>query len=149
MFSLEAQVIRMMKILTVALSSMLLLAACSPRGVEQPNPTPPGPAPAATSAYAEPSQSIPTPPQEQQIDAVQSVQQALASQLGLSLDAIRIIQVEDAEWPDSCLGLAGEGEMCLDVITPGYLVILQAQERQYIYHTDITGDIFRLERVEE
>jgi hypothetical protein len=45
--------------------------------------------------------------------------------------------------------LAGEGEMCLDVITPGYLVILQAQERLYIYHTDKTGDIYRLERVEE
>ena len=66
---------------------------------------------------------------------------ALASLLGIPVSEITIVSATPEEWPDSCLGIETPGIMCAQVITPGYLVELEADGVQYAYHTDQTGAI--------
>jgi hypothetical protein len=80
-----------------------------------------------------------------QPDAVEAARLALAGLLKLDTQQIKVVSSEQMEWPDSCLGAAAAGEMCLQVITPGYKVVMQANGQQYIYHTDDTGKSLRLE----
>jgi hypothetical protein len=80
-----------------------------------------------------------------QPDAVEAARQALAGLLKLAAQQIKVVSSEQMDWPDSCLGAAETGEMCLQVITPGYKVVMQANGQQYIYHTDETGKSLRLE----
>ena len=72
--------------------------------------------------------------------AVILARQALAATLGLQHELlVSIIKVEAVEWPDSCLGVSSPDAMCAQVITPGYRIQLEANGRQYEYHTNETG----------
>jgi hypothetical protein len=68
-------------------------------------------------------------------------QNMLAQQLGVAADTVKTIKVEQVEWPDGCLGVQKPGVMCTQVITPGYLVLLSVNGKQYEFHTDTTGRI--------
>jgi hypothetical protein len=73
--------------------------------------------------------------------AVLSARQILATRLGVSPDEVRILQIQPQEWPDACLGLATEGQLCAQVITPGYQVLLEVDNTRYEYRTDESGDL--------
>lgn len=77
--------------------------------------------------------------------AAQAARDALAQELGVAADTITIQQAEAAEWTDSCLGLGGAAESCLQAITPGYRVFLEREGEQFIYRTDETGQSVRRE----
>ena len=49
---------------------------------------------------------------------------------------IALVTVETMLWRDSSLGCPREGMQYLQVITPRYLVLLQAGDKQYQFHTD-------------
>ncbi|MEY2984983.1 MAG: hypothetical protein RLZZ568_1600, partial [Cyanobacteriota bacterium] len=49
------------------------------------------------------------------------------------------------QWTDSCLGLAKAGELCAQVITPGWRVEVSDGQTRWIYRTDQRGKIIRLE----
>lgn len=72
------------------------------------------------------------------------VRQALAERLKAAGEDIRLVAVETVEFPDACLGLGKEGEMCAQVITPGYRLTMEAGGAQYIYHTNIGASEFRM-----
>jgi len=78
--------------------------------------------------------------------AIFEVRSAAAAELGLGLDTVRIVSVEKVDWPDPCLGVPDPLELCAQVITPGYRIVLNANGQQVIYHTDETGQNFRRER---
>jgi len=46
------------------------------------------------------------------------------------------VSTQIVEWPDSCLGVSTPGLACSQILTPGYLVTLQANGQQYEYHTN-------------
>jgi hypothetical protein len=71
----------------------------------------------------------------------------LADRLQIDPDTIKLVSVEQEDWPDGCLGVQTPGVMCTMVITPGYLVILEAGGKQYEYHTDVNGGVVRLASV--
>lgn len=55
---------------------------------------------------------------------------------------IRIDQITEVVWPDSCLGTPSQ-QPCTPVETPGYRLILQvtrASGQKYLYHTDKIGN---------
>lgn len=76
-------------------------------------------------------------------DPAQRVRAALAQQLGLASEAISVVSVEPIEWPDACLGAPQPDEVCAQVVTPGYRIVLEAQGIRYEYHVDETGQIAR------
>ncbi len=63
----------------------------------------------------------------------------LSEKTGTPEDQISIVSIEAKDWPDSSLGCPEEGFMYAQVITPGYLVVLEADGQQYNYHTDEIG----------
>lgn len=112
--------------------SVLFLAACAPQGSGVPvtGQTPPAQTPVASPGL---------PP-----EAVLAAQQWLAAQLSVAVEQVQIIEVEQAEWTDSCLGLGGPNESCLQVITPGWRVVFEIDGQPYEVRTDETGSIIRL-----
>jgi hypothetical protein len=74
---------------------------------------------------------------------VDDAQRFLADQLGIDISRIQVNSFSVMDWPDACLGLAGQGEMCAQVVTPGYQVILQVDGQQYDVRTDTSGSVIR------
>lgn len=68
-------------------------------------------------------------------------QQDLASRLGVAADTVAVTGVTPTEWPDSGLGCAVPGEMSLQVITPGYRLLLSSGGKAYTYHTDSSRSV--------
>ncbi len=60
----------------------------------------------------------------------------LAHNLGIPASSAMLVSSTMTEWPDSCLGVAQQGIMCAQIVTPGYLIVLEAGGRQYEYHTN-------------
>lgn len=65
----------------------------------------------------------------------------LTNQTGLSADQISVVSIEPTDWSDASLGCPQEGMMYAQVITPGYLIVLDAQGQQYEYHADQAGNV--------
>jgi len=60
----------------------------------------------------------------------------LARRLGVPEGEIVVISVEAVEWRDGSLGCPAPGMAYIQVITPGFRVILQVGGIEYEYHTD-------------
>lgn len=69
---------------------------------------------------------------------VQAAKQDLAARLKLQTTDMTVKSVAAVDWPTSALGCPQPGQMYLQVITPGYRIVLTAQGRDYSYHTDRT-----------
>jgi hypothetical protein len=68
----------------------------------------------------------------------------LAQRLKIDIDTIKLVSVEQIDWPDACMGIQQPGVMCAQVITSGYKVVLEANGQQYEYHTNESGSVVRL-----
>ncbi|MEX5220209.1 MAG: hypothetical protein NW701_20515, partial [Nitrospira sp.] len=68
----------------------------------------------------------------------------LARELGVAEAEIEVVSFEQTEFSDSCLGLGGPAESCLQVITPGWLIMLDVQGQVYEVHTDESGQNVRV-----
>jgi len=82
-----------------------------------------------------PAQSIVTvEPEAEKVLAVAKAD--LMQRLGVSEEDILVKSVEGVQWPDSSLGCPQPGMMYLQVITPGFRVVLTVNGKDYEYHTD-------------
>ena len=79
--------------------------------------------------------------------AAVKAREALAAELGIILDEVKIVSQEQAEWTDSCLGLGGIAESCALVLVPGWRVELSANGDLYIARTDDLGESIRFEGI--
>ena len=59
----------------------------------------------------------------------------LSRRLGVPQSDVRVVSVEGREWSDASLGCPEPGVAYIQVITPGYLIILEAGGKRYEYHT--------------
>ena len=69
--------------------------------------------------------------------------EALAGNFNLATQNVTLISSEQEEWPDGCLGIAQEGLVCTQAITPGYRIVLEADGKQVEYRTDEDGSHVR------
>jgi len=74
----------------------------------------------------------------------QPAQEYIAQVLEIPIEQVLLTSYEPVEWPDSCLGLAEPGEMCLQVITPGQMAFFDTPQGQIEVHTARSGRNFRL-----
>ena len=70
---------------------------------------------------------------------VDMVRADMAQVLGVPQETIEVVVVEEVDWKSSALGCPQPGQMALDVITPGYRVVLAAGDVTFVYHTDTQG----------
>lgn len=60
----------------------------------------------------------------------------LSERLNIPIGDIKLVTEESVDWRDSSLGFPEEGMMYAQVITPGFRIILKAQDKLYEYHSD-------------
>jgi hypothetical protein len=90
-----------------------------------------------TEPVTGPDGTLPSPPPQ----AVLAAADQLSQTIGVPVEEIEILDFESMEWPDSCLGVPEEGQSCLQVITEGYRVQLEANGQPYEMRTDQDGTI--------
>ena len=66
---------------------------------------------------------------------------ALAAQLSIPVNQITLVSSEAVVWNDGCLGVVRLGVMCAQHTVPGFRIILQANGKQYEYHTNHDGSV--------
>ena len=118
----------MKKILIAITLLVFIITACSPefQGTEAP----------ADEVETE----VPTVEPEQSLDTVEeAIIKQLATNLGLRESDISVVSNEIVEFSDSCLGITMQDAKCAQVITPGRIVMLEANNIQYEYHTSENG----------
>jgi hypothetical protein len=116
------------------------LAACAPAGpvIVEATQAPPTTTPVPTPTNVPPQ---PTPIPVDIPAAARAAITVLMGQLNLTADQIKVVSVQEMEWPDGCLGVVHIGMQCTDVIVPGFLVILEANGVQYEFHTNQDGSL--------
>lgn len=113
-----------------------VLTACNPAGTQ------PGAEDAAATATPG---TLPTLEADSATDAVTAAAVAhLAGELGVPEAEIEVISAEMTEFTDSCLGLGGPAESCLQAITPGWRITLSAGGQEYEVRADETGGQVRV-----
>ena len=127
----------MRKSLIRAILLILILGACAPAQTtseapaedEMPATVPPV---ATTTAPAEETKPPLDPVEEKVVDR-------LAQNLSLDVNDISVISNETVEFTDACLGITMQDVNCSQVTTPGHIIILEAHNLEYEYHTDRSG----------
>jgi hypothetical protein len=69
---------------------------------------------------------------------------AAANRTGIPANQFAVVEAEQRDWPDGCLGLGEPGTLCTQVIVPGYRVVVQANQQEWIFRTDDTGSQVKL-----
>lgn len=135
-------------ILTLTLLLAVVLAGCAgpagpvepagPVATGQPTMTPALlPAPTETVASTEPLPAASEPPAGAPMPiSSEEVVKALSDKLAIDPDQITVVSIEPVNWPNSCLGINTKEMMCLDVITPGYRIVVDVDGQQTTVHTN-------------
>jgi len=109
---------------------------------------PPSVLPTMPPSPIKPGDGLVTKPQAEEWQkapqAALSARADLAQRLPIDIDTIKLVSVEAVDWPDACMGIQTPGVMCAMVITAGYKVVLEANGKQYEYHTNESGSRVRL-----
>ncbi len=64
-------------------------------------------------------------------EALALAKETVATQTGIAEAAIEVVNAVAVRWPDSSLGCPQKGMMYLQVITPGYRILLRAGGEEY------------------
>jgi hypothetical protein len=129
-----------------------ILGGCGPAatGTVEPSP-PPALLPSDTPAGQRPTPhlpsllnpgvatQIPTIPIPSNADLQVLIEKAkadLAGRLSIQADQISLLQAVEVTWPDASLGCENPGMAAAQVLTPGYLILLGANQVQYEYHSN-------------
>ena len=76
---------------------------------------------------------------------VETAKADLTQRLSLPVDQISLVEAEAVVWPDASLGCPQPGMAYADVLTPGYRIILMAQDNAYEYHASRGTEVFHCE----
>ena len=125
---------------------IVLFTACSPTSTPLSMPsevqpvlnTPEGEIPTMT-----PIPSLPHNPNLQSL--VKNARADLAHRLNIPESEISVLEARDVVWPDSSMGCPQPGMLYTEVLTPGYLILLEANGQKYEYHAGKSSDIFLCE----
>ncbi len=80
-------------------------------------------------------------------DAVAAARSIVAEKERVDEGVVIVMSAYEREWPNACLGLEAKDEMCAQVITPGFEVIVQVSTtgERFTYRTNDTGSMLREE----
>jgi hypothetical protein len=78
----------------------------------------------------------------------QAVLQKARSRSTLPNPDLQVVQSEQKQWTDGCLGLGGISELCLQAIVPGWRVTVTDGQQTQVYRTNNDGSTIRLEEAD-
>ncbi len=105
-------------------------------------PTPPVPIVVDTP----PAVEVPETSTNPSDSAVAAARVALGARLKIDPSDITLVEVKEATFIDGCLGLAPAGEICTQVLTDGYIIVMRAGGEIYTYRTNLTGSTVRFSK---
>lgn len=73
---------------------------------------------------------------------IEVLKNKLAKLINVDPEDIQIESIQKVEWPDSALGYEEPGKVYLQVIMPGYKIVVKAGNKQYEIHT--AGDVAKV-----
>ncbi|MDY7008102.1 MAG: hypothetical protein SWX82_30275 [Cyanobacteriota bacterium] len=76
---------------------------------------------------------------------VDAVREDLSNQTGILPENIKVTQVSQETWPNTCLGLANSDELCGQRLVEGWYIILSDGNDTWSYRTDNQGKSIRVE----
>jgi hypothetical protein len=76
---------------------------------------------------------------------VNTLRQDLSKKTGIPAKKLRVVEASARTWNDGCLGLGKPNELCTQALVPGWRVVMTNGTQRWIYRTDQTGRIYRLE----
>lgn len=88
------------------------------------------------STSGDPQMTPATPADPRLQDLIERTKDDLANRLNRTKEEISLIEVTEVEWSDSSLDCPQPGMEYLQVITPGYRILLQANNQLYEYHSN-------------
>ena len=65
---------------------------------------------------------------------IEKAKEHLAQRLAVSTNEISVVEATSVMWPDSSLGCPQKGMVYTQVLTPGYLILLEHGGNTYEYH---------------
>ena len=68
---------------------------------------------------------------------------AIAEDLAVPPETVQVVSTEPRNWPDSSLGCPKPDMLYAQVVTPGYLVLVDVSGERIEYHTDERGTVVR------
>lgn len=78
--------------------------------------------------------SMPTPVDPALQSLIEKAKEDLAHRLSILGTQINLVEATAVTWPDASLGCPREGMAYAQVLTPGYLIRLEANGKTYEYH---------------
>jgi hypothetical protein len=106
---------------------LVVATACAPAAATE------APADSTEEPESTSPEAVPAGPAEE------TVVEQLARNLGLEESDISVVSSEEVEFGDACLDVAVEGVLCAQVVTPGRVIVLEANGIEYEYHTTEDG----------
>ena len=76
-----------------------------------------------------------SPPSSGLESLINKANEDLAQRLSISITEIDLVEAKEVVWPDASLGCPQPGMMYAQVLTNGYLIMLEVNGRLYEYHT--------------
>ena len=73
----------------------------------------------------------------------------VAKRTSKTVAALKIIEAQQQQWSDGCLGLGKTNELCTQALVSGWQVVVTDGLRDWTYRTDDTGNVVRLEQLDE
>jgi len=73
----------------------------------------------------------------------------LASRLGIPEDEIELVALQAVTWPDASLGCPQPDLFYIQILSPGYRIILAVGDQRYRYHTDLSETFLLCEQNSE
>jgi hypothetical protein len=133
-----------LKITLIGYLSFSLIGCNQVANPNVPNTVTPPTSESTLTALAQPPQGdstamtpeIPTPATSGLENLIETAKADLAQRLAISTDQIILVEATEAEWSDSSLGCPQPDMLYLQVITPGYRILLESNGTQYEYHSN-------------
>ena len=73
---------------------------------------------------------------DEALPPVTAAREHLAALSGRRPEEVEVVSVTAKQWPDACLGIQHSGDVCAQVITRGYEVVLRLNGNVATYRTD-------------
>lgn len=135
---------------SLALGLLLLTACGSGPGGGQPSATPTdsGPPTATAPPSPGPTPSAPDPAPVEPPEVAAAIAD-LAAHLGLDPADVAVVSHEDVTWPDGSLGCPQPGMSYTQALVPGSRLVLEAQDREFFYHSGREPELVRCDRPQQ
>jgi hypothetical protein len=117
--------------LLIIISFAFLTGSCSPM---KEIPTPSEEPVTSRPEIGSPTPDVTPTPDPATLQLAIRARNDLALKLGIRVDDISIASAQAVSWPDSSLGCPQPGMAYSQVVTPGYLIQLEANGKMYEYH---------------